>query len=89
MPTGILTFPPISRIFLLPPLLACLCSPAEAGAKRRCRHEQRRSFRRGSQAPAKRFVVRGDRLFGNIALDWNQVTAMKKIGKGRDEGIPV
>jgi hypothetical protein len=33
MPTGILTFPPISRIFLLAPLLASLCSPAVAGRK--------------------------------------------------------
>lgn len=62
MPTGILTFAPIRRISLLAPLLSVSPFSGCGRPKRRGRHEQRRSFHRGSQAPAKRFAVRGDRL---------------------------
>ena len=78
MAIKILSFSSASRIFLLAPLLACLCSPALAGRKDVVIMNNGDRF----TGEVKRLqngllYVETDYVSGSIALDWSQVQSVK------------
>jgi putative salt-induced outer membrane protein YdiY len=78
MKIGIFLFLRANRIFLLAPLLACLCSPALAGRKDVVIMNNGDHF----TGEVKRLqngllYVETEYVSGNIALDWNQVQSVE------------
>src|SRR5271154_3003760 len=78
MSTPILAFFRLSRFFLLAPLLAFLCSPAQAARKDVVVMNNGDHF----TGQVKRLqngllFLETDYVFGNIALDWNQVQSVQ------------
>jgi len=78
MTTPILAFLRVSRFFLLAPLLACLCSPAQATRKDVVVMNNGDHF----TGQVKRLqngllFLETDYVSGNIALDWNQVQSVQ------------
>lgn len=84
MTSGILPFPSASRVFLLAPLLACLCSPAQA--KRKDVVIMNNGDHLTGQVKRLQnglLYVETDYVSGNIGLDWNQVQSVQSTATYR------
>ena len=78
MPTPILGFPGVSRFFLLAPLLACLCCPAQAKRKDVVVMNNGDHFTgRVERLKNGLLFIETDYVSGNIGLDWNQVQSVQ------------
>jgi putative salt-induced outer membrane protein YdiY len=84
MTIGILLFSRLSRIFLLAPLLACLCLPAQAKRKDVV------IMKNGDHITGQVKRLQGGLLYmetdyvsGNIGLDWNQVESVQSTATYR------
>jgi len=78
MATKILSFSRASRIFLLAPLLACLCSPAQAVRKDIVIMNNGDHITGEVKRLQNGFLyVETEYVTGNIALDWNQVQSVE------------
>ena len=84
MTIGIPSFPRASHIFLFAPLLACLCSPAQAKRKDVVIMNNGDHFT-GEVKSLKSglLYVETDYVFGKIGLDWNQVQSVQSTATYR------